>query len=444
MYNEVGVEDLHKPAVALINKGFMSDAKSAASGKAMPGFRTVATAIPCECTVEEEIEAGIDADLDDIIQGLTKPLTPEEESPKVKVEVQPRVVFKGNLEEVNRFFYQRGWTDGLPIIPPTEEVVTEMLTGTDLPANHVVTKIIPRLGKATVEKIAINAVMAGALPTYMPVLIAGVQALMDPQVVFEMTSVSTGSWVPFWIINGPIRYDLNVNSGSGAFSPGDIANAAIGRAMGLIIKNIGGIRKGVEDMGICGNPGKYTQVTGENEEQSPWEPLHVGEGFKKEDNTLSLSFPMTFNWVGGIGPSDASGILQTIIYNITSGGMLTIVLPPQHAKALASEGWTKKEIANFICEHGRIPAYRVNIFDKAWLGKSLKPLEPYDTIAVLDSPDMIRIIVAGGPGGTGLLLIQGGRPAELPLRTIKKIELPANWEQLVEKYKGIVPKYIMY
>ena len=113
--------------------------------------------------------------MDDIVSSLTTPLTEDERSPKPKkIEKQEQIVFKGDLKEINRFFYKRGWTDGFPIIPPTEEEVAEMLTGTDLLPDHVVAKIIPRMGKATVEKIAVNAVMAGALPTYMPVLIAGI------------------------------------------------------------------------------------------------------------------------------------------------------------------------------------------------------------------------------------------------------------------------------
>ena len=112
---------------------------------------------------------------------MTKPLTAEETSPKQQTGKTPRVAFKGSLQEVNRFYYSKGWTDGLPIIPPTAEAVAEMMTGTDLPPDHVVATIIPRKGKATVEKIAINAVMAGALPTYMPVLIAAVESLADPK-----------------------------------------------------------------------------------------------------------------------------------------------------------------------------------------------------------------------------------------------------------------------
>ena len=169
-----------------------------------------------------------------------------------------------------------------------------MLTGTDLPADRLLGKLQSRNGKATIEKIAINAVMAGALPTYLPVIIAGTINLLESEAGFNGYTTygfSTGSWAPFWIINGPIRSQLNINNGSGAFSPGNIANAAIGRAMGLIVKNIGGVRKGIEDMGVMGNPMKYTMVIAENEEESPWEPLHVEMGYKKEDSTICLSFP---------------------------------------------------------------------------------------------------------------------------------------------------------
>lgn len=227
----------------LANKGFVTDAHSAASSKGMPGIRVVGESIACESTVAAEIEAGVAEAMKDVIEALTQPLTPDEESPKQKIERLPKVAYKGSLEEVNRYYYGKGWTDGLPIIPPTEAAVAEMLTGTDLPRDHVVAKVIPRLGKATVEKIAINAVMAGALPTHMPLLIAAVKSISDPKSRFDTFEVSTGSWAPFFAINGPIRKDININCSSGALSPGDIANAAIGRAVGLIVKNIGGARR---------------------------------------------------------------------------------------------------------------------------------------------------------------------------------------------------------
>jgi len=245
----------------------------------MPAVRIVPETVPCECSEEGIADVAIALAMPRIVEALTKALTAEEVSPKAKEKEKPsRIVFKGQLDEFNRFFYKRGWGDGLPLLPPTDAAVKEMLTGTDLPADHVLGKIVPRLGYATVEKIAVNAAMAGALPTHMPILVACVEAILDPHSRFGTYGVSTGSWAPFWMINGPIRNDVRVNGGSGALSPGDIANAAIGRAMGLIIKNIGGARKGIEDMGVLGNPGKYSSVIAEQEEASPWEPLHVSAG----------------------------------------------------------------------------------------------------------------------------------------------------------------------
>ena len=134
----------------LANRGFVNDAHSAASGKGMPGLRVLGTSIACESTVAENIESGIDEVFDDIIVALTKPLTKEEKSPQTKSGKQPRIAFKGTYQDVNQFFYRKGWGDGLPITPPSEEAVAEMMTGTDLPADHTVAKIIPRMGKATV------------------------------------------------------------------------------------------------------------------------------------------------------------------------------------------------------------------------------------------------------------------------------------------------------
>jgi hypothetical protein len=417
VYEAISIESMNKPTVTLVNKGFFNDAMSAASSKGWPGIRIIPETVPCECLISEQIEAGVSAAIDDITEALTRPLTNEEKSPQSKEMEKPsRIIFKGNLEEVNRFFYRRGWGDGLPIIPPTEEVVAEMLKGTDLPPEHIVEKIIPRLGKATIEKIAINAAMAGALPTYMPILIAGVQAVMEPESRFGGMEVSTGSMAPFWVINGPIRSDLHINSGSGALSPGDIANAAIGRAIGLIIKNIGGARKGVEDMGTMGNPGKYSMVVAENEEESPWEPLHVERGFKKEDSTVTVSF---VNSLSTIMPSTTNdkGVLDALIENLSPvrRRAFCLMMTPQHASYLAK--WTKKDMVAYISEH--IPA----------------PSAPFPAPS---GPIDNRFIVAGGAGNWMLLLNAVGGVIT------KKVQLPENWDKLVAKYKNIVPTYSRY
>ncbi len=420
----MSIEGLGTPVVLLANPGFVRDAQSAASNKGMPGIRILPLNVACESTVPEDIESGTDEAMASIIESLTRPLTGDERSPQWPTEESQRLAFKGTYEGVNRFFYKNGWTDGLPIVPPTEKAVREMMTGTDLPADHVVAEVIPRHGKATIEKIAINAVMAGALPTHMPVLIAAVEALADQRTRFDTFEVSTGSWAPFLAVNGPICDQIHINYSSGALSPGDIANAAIGRAVGFIVKNIGGARKGIEDMGVIGNPAKYSLVIAEDEDGSPWEPLHVERGLKKEESALTVFFPNTYIQAVPEG-TDAEGIAKSMLA-MDPWDMSCFIVIPSHAKTLADAGWTKKKLKEFLMRGAESP------MDSFW--ESSRP-------AGLD-PDSLLIVVAGGPGAwTGLLRSVGGIKNDF---VTKKIRVPANWDQLVKKYVDVVPTYARY
>jgi len=432
----MSIEELGTPVVLLVNPGFLKDAQSASSNKGMPVLRSLPLNVECESTVPEDIDAGTAEAMPAIVEALTKPLTEHEKAPKWSTEQPPRIALKGSYKDVNMFFYRNGWTDGLPIVPPTEEAVKEMMLGTDLPPDHVVAKVIPRKGKATIEKIAVNAVMAGALPTHMPVIIAAIEALADQKTRFDTFEVSTGSWAPFFAINGPIRDQVHINYSSGALSPGDIANAAIGRAIGLVIKNIGGARKAIEDMGVIGNPMKYTLVIGEDEEKSPWEPLHVERGFRKEDNTLTVFFPNNYLQAVPLG-TDAKGIAEGM-KNMDPWSMSCFIVIPSHAETLASEGWTKKSLKEFLMKGSENPmdAYRESQGGKTESKDILsKPPEAVDT-------DSLMIIVAGGPGAwTGLLRSVGGIENEF---VTVKINLPKNWDSLVKKYSNVVPNYASY
>ena len=429
----MAIEELGKPVVLLAHPGFVPDARSAASSRGVPGIRILPLNVANESTEASDFEAGAIAATPAIIEGLTKPLTADEKSPKLNDSKPARIAFQGNYEAVNRFYYRNGWTDGLPIVPPTEEAVLEMMTGTDLPADHVVAKVIPRLGKATVEKIAINAVMAGALPTHMPVLIAAVQVFEDQRTRFDTFEVSTGSWAPFFAVNGPIRHDIHINFSSGALSPGNIANSAIGRAIGLIVKNIGGARKAIEDMGVIGNPSKYSLVIGENEEDTPWEPLQVERGFRKEDNTLTVFFPNSFTQSVPMDTS-ADGIAQTLA-NLQPWSMSALIVIPSHAKILADAGWTKEKLKRYILE---------NVPSEAPARKS----QDANASEVLSAPprafntEELMILVAGGPGAwMAALRSVGGIQNSF---VTKKIELPRNWDELVKKYRNVVPVYTEY
>ena len=385
----------------------------------MPGIRALGTTILCESTDAENIRKGIDEELDNIIGALTNPLTGEEKSPEVKTGTEPKIAFKGTYDQVNQFFYRKGWGDGLPVTPPSQARVDEMMKGTDLSPDHVVAKLIPRMGKATIEKIAVNAVMAGALPTHMPVLIAAVDALSDPKTRFDTFEVSTGSWAPLLIINGPIRNDIHVNCSSGMMSPGNIANAAIGRALGLIVKNIGGARKAIEDMGTLGDPLKYTLVVGENEENSPWEPLNVELGYAKGSSTVTVMFPNRYTQT--IPAQTTAEGIATALAGMNPTSLSTMLVIPDHANRFASEGWSKQKVKDFIME-------KSGMRNSPRLGK-------------LENEDF-AIVVAGGPGvWMGLLQSAGGFGNSFVTREIR---LPQNWEGLKAKYGTMVPTYVRY
>ncbi len=445
MYDAIFIEGKGKPAVPFVYKYFNNDARSAASSKGMPNLRITLENIVSESTVQEDIEAEIGAVLTEMVANLTQPLTAAENSPQqVQTDNPARVVFKGSLPEVNQFYYRRGWTDGLPIFPPTEEAVAEMLTGTDLPRDQNVATLVPRRGKATVEKIAINAVMAGALPTYMPLLIAGVKCLLNNRVA-DMMAASTGSWAPFWIVNGPVRKDINLNASYGALNPGDMANITIGRALGLITKNIRGIRKGIEDMGVLGNPGKFSMVAAENEEDSPWEPLHCERGLKRADSAITLTFPQCYDQIYPYGTDDA-GLLKSMIYNLTPSriGITGFILTPTNAASLAKKGWTKKTIKEWVIQNAKMPYdhdahFYGNVFDVAEKKPGVKATDLVPIIVPTPrSPDPVQIYVLGGMGSWVGIASGGG-----DIRT-EKVDLPANWDKLVKKYRDLVPQYYRY
>ena len=308
------------------------------------------------------------------------------------------------------------------------------------------------LGKVTVERIAINAVMAGALPTHMPVLIAAAEILMDRRVYFGQFGVSTGSFAPMWLINGPIRNDLRINCKTGILSPGDIANSGIGRAISLIIKNIGGIRKGVEDMGVMGNPGKIGMVVGENEEESPWDPLHVDHGLAREDSAITVHFMDNSQLITPYHVDD-NGILRVLIDNINPGRQLvyTIIFNAETARILSKRGWSKQDVREFISEYARVPAYQHRVWERVFteaspnpwgLRRQQMPISPMETMRIIPNPDWIRVFVAGGPLSS--MGLYGGDHFDVQKWVTKKIQLPANWNKLVAKYRNIVPNYALY
>lgn len=443
-YNTTFVEHMGKPVVMTVANEFVNLAERAAELRGVPALRYVRlnlVDIYMEPDLSEFIKTiipqRVSEVIDDIVDALTRPLTAKEKTAPAPSENTPRIATKGTIEEINKYFYQNDWAYGMPILHPTEEAVKEMLKGTDLPPDHVVAKIPPMMGKATVEKIAVNAVMAGCLPTYMPVLIAGVEAMTDPHMWLEAYTCSVASWAPLMIINGRVRKDLNINDTTGPLSPYRKANAAIAHAMGLIIMNIAGIKSGREDMAIFGHEGRFGICFAENEEASPWEPLHVHYGFDKKDSAITVCWPNTRSL--DIVPEDIGAIMKNICNQIPAFGFdagCTMIVTPELAQLFHKHGFSRKDVLSYIVEYARRPATSVNI---RWLiGNQHRPKNvplPLDSTRSVRKfwSDMHLPIVVAGKNNLAIAFYGGGGDHGGPIT--KKINLPKNWDKLVAQYK---------
>jgi hypothetical protein len=307
-----------------------------------------------------------------------------------------------SFAELNELYYERGWTDGLPIMPPTEAAVAAMLRGTDRAPDEVVGVLPPRQGEATVERIAINAVMAGCLPEYLPVVIAAVEAVADPAFNLDGVQATTHPVAPLIVVNGPLAKRLQINSGYNCFGQGFRANATIGRALRLILMNVGGGIPGSGDRATQGSPAKYTYCIAENEDANPWEPLHVERGHGRDVSTVTV--------FGCEGPhniqehysNSGEGILLTIAgamgqagsNNILRHGYPLLTLGPEHAATIAGDGFSKADVKRFIWERARYPIDRLSPEYAA----ELRPFNGDDMARIAEQPDDITVIVAGGSG----------------------------------------------
>jgi hypothetical protein len=307
--------------------------------------------------------------------------------------------------------YARGVTDGLPVIPPTVERVRAAVEATGRDGDELIALVAPRHGRATVQRIAVNAVMAGCRPEYLPVVLAAVEAICDPAFALEGVSGTTDAVTPLVIVNGPVRAALEVNCGVGVFGPGWRANATIGRAVRLVWANVGGAGPGVISMSTFAQPGRYTYCIGEREEDSPWEPLHVEHGFAAADSTVAVLAAEGPQVVVDARSRSARDVLTTIARNgeaiashaISELGDTLVVVGPEHAGTIAAEGWSKADVRAFLWEHTRAEV------DGA-------------RVAKFRDPDALHVVVAGGTAGRFSAWVPGwpfrGAPSRLVLRRI--------------------------
>jgi hypothetical protein len=304
------------------------------------------------------------------------------------------------LNRSYEYAYEQGWTDGLPIIPATPEALEAFVAASGRNADDLVAVLPPRKGRATVEVIAVNAVMAGCRPEYMPVLLAAIEAIADPGYPLELMQVTTNPMTPFLLVNGPVRHELEINFGTGCLGPGWRANATIGRALRLVLINAGGAWPGIYSKTSFGSPLRYTYMCGENEEENPWTPFHVDRGFAATDSTVTAFKASNFcNISGGegVGPDE---ILRQIATNMPpmygGGDGVLLLLGVNHVRSLHEAGLTKRDIQERLWKLARLPAEH---FAKAFAETERHAGRGDEkTVWRAASPDEIYIAVAGGPG----------------------------------------------
>ncbi len=335
--------------------------------------------------------------------------------------------------------YARGVTDGLPVVPPTRERVQGAVAASGREASALVALVPPNFGRATVEKIAINAVMAGCRPEYLPVVIAGVEAMCDEAFDLHGVSATTNFPAPLFVINGPVRKRLDVNCSAGVFGSGWRANATIGRALRLIAVNVGGAVPGVVSMSTLAHPGRYTYCIGENEEESPWEPLSVEHGFDPGDSTVAVFAGEAPHGVYDHSSRTARDLLITIGKSLevishhksTHHGDTLVVLSPEHARTVAADGWGKAEMRRFLWERLRKPVKELipgvdggEGLPAHVLAKFPHPETDETQIPKFREPENLKFLVAGGTAGRFSAVIPGWTFPKSSRMVFKKISFP--------------------
>ena len=337
----------------------------------------------------------------------------------MKPEQLPRAESQDSFDRVNDYFYERGWTDGLPIVPPTQERVEFMLAG--MPgrnADELVSVVPPKMGRATMRQIAVNAVMAGAKPEYLPVVVAALQAVSEPQYGLSHRQTTTHAGAPLIIVNGPIVRRLKINGGRGLFGPGWRANATIGRALRLILVNVGGAGP-VVDASQTGHPGKYTCCIAEHEEANPWEPLHVERGYARDRSVVTVVNTEAPHSMTENIQTDPVEIVRTFascmatlgVNNLYSQGNPVLVMGIEHAHYFATAGWSKRDVKQALFEQARQPWGLVKN-----RGKSKGPRFPdfvdrnddRSMVPIVREADDLILVVGGGAGGKSMFLPTAG------------------------------------
>jgi hypothetical protein len=438
----VAIEKAGIPALGIVARSFIKAWQSCVDGWGQPS--TAFVTIPHATTGQQAdfICNMVDEQIDAIIRGLTTPPDSEGMARDTQNGSQPTEIFTVEMDEtpaglnaVNCFLAERDWSDGIPVVPPTPAAVEQMLQGTKRQPQDVLMVMEPGFGLATVEKIAINAVMAGCRPEHLPVLLAAIDCLAQPEMNHRDMQVSGHTEAPIILVNGPVAETAGINSGTTAMGPGVInsANTAIGRALRLCLINIGYCKAGAGDPNYIGLPTKFGMCIAENEATSPWQPYHVDRGFKRYESAVTVvtvTGPTTIIDSGSKTHEDTlNNIASMMFYRNAGGGSWLrgwqsaqvghtnervsypgpyhpIILSPSRAVIMAEAGMSKQDAQAWLHRNCRVSLKSVlgtrgmPVDDRGkWLTHpEFQHLEndPDATIPALESPEQYLLFVSGG------------------------------------------------
>ena len=449
------IEKAGIPATAMICKGFVNPSRSMASMEGLNFIRITEFPPPNIVTqTREEVFLNAEKIFDNLLNNLTT-------APKIgkvigknpqKTVDEHRIVFSGTLEDVNGHFLNMGWSDGLPIIPPTVEAVENMLRYTDYAPNRIIAKLKPSGTNVTAWSVAVNGVMAGCRPSYMPILIAILEAISEERFAVQHAG-STAGWTPIIFLNGPIRKQLGFNCGQGALRPGNQANMSIGRFLRFVFTNLAGFSIGSTDLAAIGR--NFMPVLPENEENSPYDPLSTDFGFKKGDNVVIVQScgSMSFHFTSEATPEEHLEILAREVRKELQGEFIhclsafgneirpVLVLSPMVANILSKAGYSKQDIREYIFKHARVTAETFDFeLNRLYPGYDIKKIvsdgllsesyiesdNPERLLPLTHNADELVIIVSGFESRNRSCILQ--QIAHQGLPCAKEIKLPENWD----------------
>jgi len=397
------------PTVTICSEAFVGLAREEARNLGMPDLPLAIIEHPIGGEAPGVIQGRAASALPQVLRALTDAAHPGASAAGAEV-VDETLVFASD-DDVMEVYHARRWTDGLPFVLPTEERVQRMVAGSGRPASDVVAVVPPRWAQATVHNIAVNAVMAGCLPKHMPLVIAGIEAACDPEFGLYSVQATTHPCAVLMLVSGPAVADLGLNCGRGALGPGFRTNASVGRAMRLVLINVGGGIPGDGDQATHGSPAKYSYVIAENEAATPWEPFRVTRGFDRTDSTVTV--------FSGEGPHNindhvctsahttlavVADTMTTIGHNNAASvirGDVLVAFGPEHAHTIASGGLSKAGVQSYLFERARnrVGLLKLRAMYKAQNWPSWVDASDDDALCpVVACPEDIHVVVTGGPG----------------------------------------------